>query len=173
MGHFIGKPFEADQLLEKVKQLLSQEIGLETEALSAGPKATGKKILVASSRKVIAENMRDQLEKQGHILECTLDGPHTIVRAVDFLPDLFILDIDLDEMPCREVIKTLRYLPVIKTREILTFNSRDAAGSRDSSGMESLASTDEAVTACKEAGASGSLGPFKEFTFLKTVQKYL
>ncbi|MDP8265488.1 MAG: response regulator [Candidatus Aceula meridiana] len=170
--HFVGKPFEADQLLEKVNQLLSQEVGIEAEELSTTPKAVGKKILIASSQKTVAENMRDQLEKQGHILECTLDGPHTIVRAVDFLPDVFILDIDLDEMPCPEVIKTLRYLPVIKTREILTFSSRDAAGSRDSAGMESLASTDEAVEACKGAGASASLGPFKEFTFLKSVQKY-
>jgi CheY-like chemotaxis protein len=172
--HFLSKPFEAQGLLDKVNQILDCDKSVQVKSATSLKAAfLGKKILIAGSAKSVLAVMRDLLEGQGHLVECVLDGPHAVVKAVEFLPDVIILDIALGDIPSFEIVRTLRYLPVIKTKNIFLINTQDASGNRDASGVESVASVDQVVEDCKQAGISQYVGPFKEMSFLKTISKYL
>ncbi|HOW35036.1 MAG TPA: response regulator [Candidatus Omnitrophota bacterium] len=161
---FIPKPFESHELLAKVESLLS---------LDAPQVRSEKKILVAGSTKAVVEEIALQLKRVGCQTDFTLTGPEVISKVVQFLPDVIVMDVQMNDMSAQEVIKVLRRLPQSEHKPVIVYNYFIAADLGSASVREKALAIDAAKSGCMSAGANLYLGRFNESTFIKDISRYL
>ena len=109
---FLSKPFEPDALADQVKKILS--ISKEER----GPKTA----LIAGSNDQKLQTMRGQLEVKGYVVELALDGPRALGKALQLLPDLFIIQYDMPEMDADTIIKVLNSHPDAKKISVVVYS---------------------------------------------------
>lgn len=164
VDEFIPKPFESQELLSKVENLLSY---------GTPQVKSKKKVLVAGSTKAVIEEIVIQLKRVGCQTDFTLTGPEVISKVVQFSPDVIVMDVQIGDMPSHEVIKVLRRLPQSEHKPIAVYNYFVAADLGSASVREKALAIDAAKSACMSAGASLYLGRFNESTFIKDISRYL
>jgi len=163
---FIAKPFLPQDLLAKVDALCKKV------KMPASDKVA-KKILIAGSSRDAVDNMIVQLKRQGCDVEAAFIGPDIITKAVQFNPDVMILDVQMYEMPTSEVIGVLRHMPQIDKKPILIYSYFDPAELGRVDVREQVLSIDATYEDCMESGATEYIERFNDGTFLKKVDKYI
>jgi two-component system, cell cycle response regulator len=83
------------------------------------PMSYKNRILVADDNPVERENIEDLLSPEGYELALARNGAQALALAVEFMPDLILLDVMMPEMDGFEVCRRLRSLPVTADIPIL------------------------------------------------------
>lgn len=83
-----------------------------------------KKILIVEDEKDIVDIYKIKLEKEWFIVEVAMDWFSALTKAVEFLPDLILLDIMMPNMNWFESLSTIRNLaPSMKNTKIIMFSN--------------------------------------------------
>lgn len=183
---FVAKPFEAQALIDKIESLLKQSKSFPQPAavpasLKAPPmtpswassdKKIGKKILVASTEKIVAQTMMQHLESLGCGADAAFSDEEVLSKMVALAPEILILEVLMDEKSSEDLVRALRKLPKFQKIPILVYSFLEANVGSESTHEKAL-SIDNAQERCLEAGATQYLGRFDENNFVKMIRKYL
>ncbi|MDD5212977.1 MAG: response regulator [Candidatus Gracilibacteria bacterium] len=83
-----------------------------------------KKILIVEDELDIIDIYKLKLEKEGFIVEVAMDGFVALTKALEFLPDLILLDIMMPNMNGFDSLTTIRNLaPSLKETKIIMFSN--------------------------------------------------
>jgi len=119
---FIAKPFEAEDMLARIRRALNE----------GGPgkgksEFIAKKILVVDDEPNIVELLQSRLEKNGYSVIGAYDGQAALDRTYQEKPDLIILDIMLPKIDGYHVCQTLRSDKKFKAIPIIMLTARTLA----------------------------------------------
>ena len=82
------------------------------------------RVLVVEDEADVAQLVALGLERQGHEVKIADDGPEAMEIAVDWMPDLIVLDVRLPTMDGFEVCRRLRTLPHTSQSPILFLTAK-------------------------------------------------
>jgi len=92
----------------------------------AGPPATvlsvakkQRRILLVDDNVDAAEVLGEALELSGHTVRVEHDGPAALTAAIEFLPDVVLLDIGLPHLDGFEVARRLRGIPALRNLRLI------------------------------------------------------
>lgn len=109
---FLAKPFEPEELLFRVKKILS------SRALGR----LQKKALIAGCDREKLEAMQRQLKQKGYETELSVDGAQALGKALKSLPDLFVVQFDMPTMNAEEIIQILANHPQGKNIPVVVYS---------------------------------------------------
>jgi len=164
---FIAKPFDHQELIDRVAHLLHRD----TPQVEAAE--TMKKVLVAGNEDEVVNNMVVQLKKRGCETDHVTTGAEVISRTVIFAPELIVLDIDMYGMPAPEIVKVVKQMPNFDRIPILVYSYYRVSDLGSEDVRQKALSVDTNQKACMGQGATSYIGRFNEATFLKSIEKYL
>jgi PAS domain S-box-containing protein len=105
---YIGKPFEEEQMLAQVRQVLA--------SLGIGDNGRVSRVLVVDDDRHIVEWLKVALSSNGFVVRGAYSGQEALARVHEESPDLILLDLKMPDMDGSEVIRRLRREPA--TRDI-------------------------------------------------------
>jgi DNA-binding response OmpR family regulator len=105
---YIGKPFEEEQMLAQVRQVLA--------SLGIGDNGRVNRVLVVDDDRHIVEWLKVALSSNGFVVRGAYSGQEALARVHEESPDLILLDLKMPDMDGSEVIRRLRREPA--TRDI-------------------------------------------------------
>jgi len=82
-----------------------------TSKESAEPTGPSRRVLVVDDNVDAAQSLALLLEESGHVVQMAFDGPTALEIALDYQPNVVLLDIGLPGIDGFEVAKRLRQLP--------------------------------------------------------------
>lgn len=83
-----------------------------------------KKILIVEDEKDIVDIYKMKLEKEWFIVDVAIDWFVALTKAIEFNPDLILLDIMMPNMNWFESLSTIRHLaPSMKNTKIIMFSN--------------------------------------------------
>ena len=163
---FIEKPSETSVLLTKIKKHLSTEQKRPPVA-----KSSRRVLLVGMYQDVLAK-MENFMQPFGCEMDFVYTGADVISRAVIFLPEIVVLDVQMDVVASAEIVRVFRLLPQLRQALIITYSFYHVSDL----GSEHLHEKVEQIDACKmrclEMGADEYIGRFTEQTFQRVMTKY-
>lgn len=77
------------------------------------------RILVVDDSVDSAAMLRLLLKHAGYLCQCAYDGPEAVAAAIEFLPDIVLLDLTLPSMSGLQVAEQIRKIPNIQPRIIV------------------------------------------------------
>jgi len=182
VADFLAKPFDDKILLATViKHLPGGKPAIAAprppapiaETPKTKPPAAGKKAVVAGIDEPVMKSMAKQLTEKGYEVEIVTDGLQIFTKISAFLPQIFLLEIPLEDIAAQDVVKVVRGLPKCAKIPILLYSFyRTTEGGTDDPRQKAL-SVDAAKEECLEAGATEYLGSYNEKDFLKMITKFL
>jgi CheY-like chemotaxis protein len=89
------------------------------------------RILLAEDVLVIAMTMARALEKSGFAVEVARDGAECLRKALEFPPDLVVLDLMMPKMNGIEVLQALREAPSTQKLSVLVCSAKDFPAERE------------------------------------------
>jgi len=89
-----------------------------------GDAVPSKKILFVEDDDNLASVYQERLEHEGFNVRRVSDGEHALATAVDFLPDLVLLDIMMPNISGFDVVDILRNTPETANAKIIIFTAR-------------------------------------------------
>jgi CheY-like chemotaxis protein len=145
---FIGKPFERERLLTAIKTIFNEDDGTmegelkqkESEIESSAfqnttepnsissdaqtqklkfKKMGSKNILVAGASEAIVGFMAEKLKSQGCTVHVAMTGQTAISKALEFKPDILLLEVNLDGISPPEIINALKKDDTVHTQILL------------------------------------------------------
>jgi CheY-like chemotaxis protein len=164
---FLSKPFQPQDLLNKVSSLLSRP--------SASPAAImkKKKVLVAGPNIDVVEEMILQLTGAGHEVEKATVGSDVIFKASRISPDILILDVQMPDMESQQIVKLIREIKQLHAIKILTYSYYILSDLGSEDVRQKALKVDRDQNNCQFAGADKYLGRFQKMNFLEAVDKFL
>lgn len=163
---FIAKPFDGNVFLAKVHELL----GI---AASKPPEFGGVKFLVAGAHREVVEGMVMQLKDEGAKTDFAANGSEVISKAVTFLPNVIILEVQITGMSSSEVVIALKSLPQCEKTPILIFDYSPFADPESDLAKQALAALAQHRDACLTAGAARYIGSYDHTMFIKGLVELL
>jgi CheY-like chemotaxis protein len=169
---FMSKPFETDDFMNKVKELLHHQNSPPPPVVAPviSIKA-GAKILLSGSDQEIVAKMAALLMEAGYPSETAVVGPDLLAKSTALVPKLIILDVLMPDSPTEEIIKRLRQMALFQKTPIIFYSFIRSEGGDDI--QQHILSIEAAKENCLNAGATGDIGSFNEKTFVKIVSGYL
>ncbi len=161
---FLAKPFDSQDLLSKVETLLIH---------GAPAVKSSKKILVAGNDAELLEKMSILLKKVGCTTEIATNGPGVLTKVVQFIPDVVVLEVPMDDIPSQDLVGIMRKMPQVDKKPILIYSYFEVKDLGESSVRQKALATDTSKTACLDSGANAYIGRFNELSFVKDLEKYL
>ena len=110
---FITKPFEPDELLLKVRKVLDS---------SLKSAKTVKTALLAGTDDNRLSNMHSQLSARGYKVTSVKDGAEALAKALEILPDLFMIQFDMPTMNANEITAKLNSYPRARKISVVVFS---------------------------------------------------
>ena len=172
---FIPKPFNPEQLLFKVDNLLAKKKadGQVASERDPGLREGHPNLFMAGNDPAVVEKITALLRNQNCRVEGITDGKELIAKALAFVPKAIFIDVRLKTMAAEEVIKSLRSLSAFKETFILTYCCLDYGEEKQGFADEAHLQMEEKRKACDSVGANDFLGIVTETTFLDVVLNYL
>lgn len=112
---FIPKPFDGQELLERVGRLLARRKAPDVVVAE-------QKVLVAGTDNEVIENMVVQLKRAGCQTNLVGRGPEVISQAALFVPNLMLLEAQMFDMATEDVIRVLRRMTEFERTPILVYS---------------------------------------------------
>jgi DNA-binding response OmpR family regulator len=97
---YIGKPFEENQVLNRVQEVLS--------SLDVGENGQFKHVLVVDDDRNVVEWLKEALTNSGFVVKGAYNGSEALALVREDSPDLILLDLKMPDMDGYEVIRHLR-----------------------------------------------------------------
>ncbi len=169
---FLTKPFMMEGLLAKIAELIGPGEMATTTAQPAQPKSY-KLVLIAGTMRHVIQDMQLQLQAIGCKTLVATSGIDTLVKCLEFNPDIILLDVAMGDAPGHKVITLLRNMPKMLHKIILVYNYFPQEGVDSLSLTEDMGSEDYKSSVCMSAGATEFLGRFYPAIFLQRLQRYL
>jgi len=164
---FLEKPFETDVLLSEIAGIFKKKDTGTSFGLS-------KRVLVAGSNVSIIDSMIGQLQGAGCHTDLVTSGHQVVSKAVMFLPNIIILDVEIMEgMQSYEIIKVLKQMPQFRKTPILIYNYYDAKDKSEDEIKQRDINIAVSVTRCMELEANENIGKFEQERFITIMNKYL
>jgi len=110
---FLVKPFEPEELLFRVRKIVAD---------TADKASTRKIALVAGSDEAKIKSMSAQLVEHGYKIETAKDGPQALGKALQVMPDLFVVQFDMPNMSADEIVKVLDTHPGAENISVVVFS---------------------------------------------------
>ena len=121
--------------------------------------AKGKTILVVDDSPTVCKLVAGKLEKCGHEVFCSNDGPDALELLKDLVPDLILLDINMPKMDGYQVCKLIRNNHATQNVPVVMISGKDGFFDKVRGRM---------------AGTTGYMTkPFGPETLMKAVETYL
>ena len=147
---FLGS--QANSLLIRLEEMKQQE-----EARDKMPK--GKTILVVDDSPTVCKLVAGKLEKSGHEVFCSNDGPQALELLEGLVPDLVLLDINMPKMDGYQVCKLIRNNHATQNVPVVMISGKDGFFDKVRGRM---------------AGTTGYITkPFGPETLMKAVETFL
>jgi DNA-binding response OmpR family regulator len=111
---FLEKPFDATTLTELTQELLAAglplaAVGVEAETNAPPPEHSSTlRVLLAEDDELVAALVVDRLVRDGCEIRHHPDGASALADALEWVPDLVILDVMMPKMNGFEVLSRLR-----------------------------------------------------------------
>ncbi len=115
---FMAKPFDPEELIVQVNKVLE---GISVQEKQP-PLPSDKTALIAGSNVPKLHIMQKQLEAKGYRVALAFDGPQALGKALQLIPDLFVLQSDMPEMNSDEIIKILDAFPLAKKTSVVVYS---------------------------------------------------
>ncbi len=180
---FIVKPFDSQQLLDKIGSRLGFIAASDKPAASAPPQSAKpaaaitqkriKKFLLIGTSESVVNKITALMPKENSTLQTVLKESQAVDRALVFDPDVFIVETLLNDRPAADLVAKIKNYPKLKAKPILLFSFIDKDNLRGVSLSQRALDSENSKKACLLAGASESMGGFEETQFLNVIQKYL
>lgn len=154
---FLTKPFDGDILLNKVNTFFSDKKAV--------------KVLMATKMLFLMRNIVAEALGMAQNINLKMSNcQSTIVQeAVDFKPDLLVLDVDMFIIPTADdIVQALRENPLLKETTILL--TRSMLG--DLAALAGSRHPDRSVEECLSKGASHFIGSLNKTSFMTILQEY-
>lgn len=84
-----------------------------------------KRILVVDDNRDAADLTAQLLEMHGHIAAAAHDGHKGVELAIEFVPDVVLLDISMPGLDGFDVAKALRQMPVLQKSVLIAYTARN------------------------------------------------
>src|SRR5438045_3590632 len=84
---------------------------------------TGRNILIIDDDTVVASAYKEQLEREGYVVELVRDGPTGYYRIQESAPDAVLLDLMLPEMNGVEILKKIRAQKRFQKLPVIAFSN--------------------------------------------------
>jgi len=150
---FLTKPFTGDSLVNKIKQLDKKDLPLKDRGT----------ILVCGSDEYALNHMLVLLKDDGYNADTLEDGSALITKAIEKVPDFIFMDIDMEGLPARELIKALRCFHKLDNTQIILYTNFIPNEKNTFSHVDYLQG---AKKTCMEAGANHYIGRFSNINFI-------
>lgn len=127
---FIAKPFVPEELFQMVKEILSIQEAVVNSNLDGGE----KRVLIVGRQEFedVLKDIRDIVEH----LKCqglyVFSVPDAVAKTVEFVPDAFIIDVQLNGKDSAELVNIIRHLPNYEDKPIIGFCYYDIENLGDS-----------------------------------------
>lgn len=129
---FIEKPFEADDLLNKIEVALEQSTSQEEQGVKSENDFSGKKkILVLEDDPLGSEHLKSIFNDYGYSIKIVKSASKCLEEAVRFNPDMIISRYIFEGMDAGHLIRLLREMSHLKTIPILVYSNTMPGQERD------------------------------------------
>jgi CheY-like chemotaxis protein len=95
-----------------------------------GSQFSPKRILVVDDNRDAADLTAELLELHGHITAAAYGGKEGIQAAIDFDPDMVLLDLGMPEVDGYAVARTLRHMPQFRQPVLIAYTAWNDAETR-------------------------------------------
>lgn len=146
----LHKPFNLDQLEEKIRFHLGIAKAMHTQKTKLMLHCVRPAKMAAVG--AVIESVPQWISK------FATTGAELIARAKDFLPDIIVIDLFMNDMPADEAILCLKAIPELKDTQVLTYYSPITEGD-DYIIQARMIEIQYLKTATAAAGAKEYLGP--------------
>ena len=96
-----------------------------------GAVGAGQLIMIADDNQYNLMGMIDYLRTRGYRVLSAANGREAIEQAMDFSPDLMLIDIQMPEVDGLEVIRRIRAMPALSRRPIIALTAMAMSGDRE------------------------------------------
>lgn len=168
---FICKPFTPQQLCDQIADILS--LSERQQSLPESEKKRAKRVLVVGSIDFILNDMVTQGRHLGLEVDVARNGAEAIVKAIHFVPDIILLDVQLEDMSVSEAVEVLSRLPKFAKKPILGYSYYPAEKLDDPSTRQKMLNIDAAKTQFQLSGGGEYLGRFSLQPVLKSMMDHL
>ena len=161
---FLAKPFLPDQLISQVKALIPKP---------AEKKQLTKIALIAGSDIDRLDTMRQQLKKKGYSVETVSDGPAALKKALELLPQLFVLQFDMPGMDADTIVRKLRREPKAKDIAVVVYSPLKAQDETSRFGWERFLNADSQKNLRETETPLKIIDKFDKDSFLDKIKDFL
>ena len=168
---FLTKPLALEEILAKV----NKSIGVADAQASEEEylEQSIKKIMVCGPIQFPVEEMASQLRTVGCKMQTATSGIDALDKALEFNPDIILLDVAMGDTHGYKVVKILRNMSKTLNKVILVYNYALQEGAGSLSAVEKMGSEEYNSSVCMLAGATEFLGKFNASAFLTRMHHYL
>ncbi len=170
---FVTKPFMLEGLLAKIDQMLGVEEVIEVEPRRFGQQPAYRKVLIAGPVRYVTQDMFLQLQPIGCQVQVASTSIETVSQALEFNPDIVLIDVAMGDVPGHRVISIMRAIPKLGNKIIVAYHFFPSEGAESLTLTENMGSDDYKMSACMMAGATAFLGRFNPGNFLNQMAPYL
>jgi CheY-like chemotaxis protein len=103
------KPVEPDALAK----LIAEHAAMTSSLSNSAAFKKSLRVLLIDDRREVTYMLQTLLSRDGHDVRAACDGPSGLIVAMDFRPDVILLDIGLPGMSGLEVATQIRQQPVL------------------------------------------------------------
>jgi len=150
---FITKPFTGESLISKISQLSEKE----------APPGDRESILASGNDEYTTNHMAILLKDEGYHVQAAENWRELMVNAIDKAPDYIFLDVNMTDVPSREIIKALRSFHKLDNTRIILYTKFIPDEKSTFSHVDFI---QEAKEACMRAGANYYIGRFSSVNFI-------
>ncbi len=161
---FMAKPFNSEELLKKIERLF--------KIIEAKERGMSKVFIIGTSEEVV-EKMSSQIKALKGDPDSTVFGSEVVAKAIEFNPDIIMLEVFSIGLTSPELIKMLRCLSQFRKTPILIYSylsAKDIGNKYTSIKLNFIGETREA---CLEAGGTEYVGNYSEPLFNDLMKKYI
>ena len=184
VADFLAKPFDDKVLLTTVSKHLpggkpapaAATVTVKAPAAEAPkpkPAATGKKAILVGIDEPVMQSITKQLTEKNYYVEPITDCLQIFAKINTILPQILILEIPLETIAAKDIVKEIRGIPKYEKMPILLYSFHRVQEGGTDDPREKALSVDTAKEECLDAGATEYLGSYNEKNFLKAISKFL
>jgi len=170
---FITKPFSPKSLVEEINHICDIAFHREIVIAQEGKDGSSRKIFAISPDKFILDDMAHQAMRAGYKIEVSQTGASALSQCIKFNPNIFFIDIQIEDIGVKDLMTTLRALPQFKNTPIIGFCYYATEDLGKTKVRQRILMNKDLSNQIMAAGATQYMGRYSHQLFTKTFIAYL